>query len=98
MKKQPNLHWKQHATLGVSVKARNDYADYDYLDKLNLEELEWLKGFHREFINADFQHKHCKHYRTKKQKRLIYSLNNQRNRDLYNIAKWTNNLYLKESK
>lgn len=86
---KPNLHWRQYATLGVSVKLRNDYADYDYLDKLNKEELRWLKGFHREYVNADFKHTHKKHYRTKKARRIIYGLNNSRNRDLYGIAKWS---------
>lgn len=86
------ISWKTQATLGVSVKNRNDYADYDYLDKLNKQELNWLKGFHREYINADFKHPYKKHSRSKKQKQKMYELNNIKNRDLYNILKWSNKL------
>lgn len=96
-KKTPSLHWKKWATLGVSVKLRNDYADYDYLDKLSREDLKWLKGFHREYINADFQHKYKKLITGKKARKAVYDLNNSRNRDLYNIAKWSHNLYLNET-
>lgn len=84
---------KQRATLGVSVKLRNDYADYDYLNKLNPEELKFLKAFHREFVNADFKHKHGRIYDKKYQKQRIYALNNARNRDVFNIKKWTGQLY-----
>jgi hypothetical protein len=87
------MNWKDHATLGVSVKLRNDYADYDYLDKLSPNELKWLKGFHREYINADFAHRHTRHYKSKKQRKAIYDANNARNRDLYGIYKWTGELY-----
>jgi hypothetical protein len=88
------INWKNHATLGVSVKTRNDYADYDYLDKLNKKELQWLKGFHREYINADFKHCYRKCFKRIKDKRNCYSLNNIRNRDTYNITKWQNKLFL----
>jgi len=88
------VHWKKLPSLGVSVKLRNDYADYDYIHKLNAKELNWLKGFHREYVNADFKHRYKKHYKTKLKKRSIYSLNNSRNRDIYNILKWSNKLYL----
>lgn len=87
------MYWKSRATLGVSVKNRNDYADYDYLDKLNEKELRWLKAFHREYINADFKHKYRKLIKSKKRKQEIYHINNARNRCLYNLLKWTNELY-----
>lgn len=88
------MNWKDRATLGVSVKLRNDYADYDYLDQLSPKDLKWLKGFHREYINADFKHNHTRHFKTKKEKKFVYDLNNIRNRDLYNVLKWTGNLWL----
>lgn len=88
------LYYKSRATLGVSVKNRNDYADYDYLHKLDEKTLFWLKGFHREFVNSDFQHKYKKIYRGIKKKRQIYNLNNQRNRCLYNKTKWSNKLVM----
>ena len=84
-----NFYYKSRATLPVSVKHRNDYADYDYLDKLNPEQLSWLKGFNREFVNADFNHAFVKHFTDKK---IAYDLNNSRNRCLYNLAKYSNEL------
>lgn len=81
------------ATLGVSTKRRNDYADYDYLDKLDLKSLNWLKGFNREYVNADFKHNYKKLYKNKTAKRAIYNLNNARNRCLYNLTKATFELY-----
>jgi hypothetical protein len=88
------INWKQHATLGVSAKYRNDYADYDYLDKLNESDLMWLRAFHREYINSDFKHKYKKLYKGKKQKKVIYGLNNCRQRCVYNRKKWRNELFL----
>jgi hypothetical protein len=83
-----SLAWKTRAKLGVSMRYRNDYADYDYLHKLDKETLEWLKGFHREWANSDFKHKHTKIYHDQQDKREIYGLNNSRQRDLYNQLKW----------
>lgn len=93
-----NIYWRKTASLGVSVKNRNDYADYDYLDKLNKQELDWFKGFHREYVNADFKHTHRKIYKGKKQKRSIYGLNNSRNRDVYGICKVRHKLILRNEK
>jgi len=42
---------------------------------------------------ADFKHKYTKHFKPKKLRKEIYNLNNIRNRDTYNIAKWTHRLY-----
>lgn len=80
------------ATLPVSVKNRNDCADYDYLDKLNPTELRWLKGFNREYVNADFKHKYVKHFKRVEEKRECYRLNNIRNRCLYARLKVRNDL------
>lgn len=88
------MNWKQMGTLGSSVKLRNDESDYDYLHKLNHKELNWLKGFHREYVNADFKHKYKRLFRTKKNIKMIYDRNNSRNRDLYGILKWTGDLLL----
>lgn len=83
--------WSKKATLGVSTKIRNDFSDYDYISKLSKAELSFLKGFNREYYNADFKHKNKKHYKkTKKHKskrKICYDLNNCRNRDLYAIMK-----------
>lgn len=80
------------ATLSVSVKNRNEYADYDYLEKLSPSELNWLKGFHREFVNADFKHGYKKVHKRKSHIKDIYNKNNSRNRDIYGKKKVSNSL------
>lgn len=87
------IQWKKHGSLGSSVKNRNDESDYDYLHKLDNKTLNWLKGFHREYVNADFKHNNKKLFGKRKRK-MIYDRNNARNRDIYNVLKWTGKLYL----
>lgn len=84
---------KKWAALGVSVVNRNDYADYDYLDKLNSKELKWLKTFHQEFVNANFKHNNKIVNKRKKFIKDIYDKNNSRNRCLFNTLKWNNLLF-----
>lgn len=88
------IPWKRQPKLGVSVANRNDYADYDYISDLSPYELKWLKGFHREYVNADFKHSHKKHFKSKSKKKICYDLNNSRNRCIYNELKWKNLLLL----
>lgn len=74
-----------------SVKNRNEYNDYDYLDKLNPKEKEWLYKFHREYLNADLKHKGKVLFKKKYHKSLFY-MNNCRNRDLFSREKVKRNL------
>lgn len=76
--------WKP--TLGVSVKNRNEYSDYDYLDVLSEKDRLWLKKFHQEWLQSNFQHKKLLH-KSKKQRKRCYDMNNARNRDLYSFKK-----------
>ena len=93
MKQKPtDLSWKQRATLPVRFPKDNDFTDYDYLHKLNQSELDWLKGFTREWICADFNHKFTHVHTTREHKRECYTLNNLRYRDIYNRAKWSGHL------
>lgn len=49
---------KKHAALDpkYNLKIRQEeIADYDYLDQLNEEELDFLNQFNAEYINADFR-------------------------------------------
>lgn len=85
VKKEVNIY--DIAGLPVSVKNRNDYADYDYINQLDPKALKWLKGFNREYINADFSHKYTKLFKGKRKKKECYTLNNIRNRCLYNQLK-----------
>lgn len=74
-----------------SVKARHEFCDYDYLDKLNNEEYEFLRKFNREYLNADFKHK--KRLLNKKQRKKSYTDNNSRNRDIYSRTLIRGRLY-----
>lgn len=69
-------------------RVRQEYLDYDYLDKLNEEELNWLNKFTAEWNNAEIKegdpnaiHDYSKH------KKEIFDRNNARNRDLYGHVK-----------
>lgn len=73
-------------TLGVSVKVRNEYSDYDYLHKLNSSELKWLIQFHQEYLNCNLQVKPSIHT-TKEQISDIYSMNNSKNRCAFSVCK-----------
>jgi hypothetical protein len=68
-------------------RLRQESMDYDYLDKLNPDELAWLDRFTNEYLNASF-----KHDETDIQSYEIYGKdsndrNNARNRDLYGLLK-----------
>lgn len=84
--------YHKRATLKVSKKIRNDLADYDYVHKLSPYELDWLNGFNREYVNADFKHKFKSHYSSNEHKRIVYRLNNSRNRCLYGVLKVTHRI------
>lgn len=92
--KKQLVDWKAKATLPVSVKNRNEQADYDYLEKLSAKDLLWLKGFNREFVNADFKHSYKKVHKSKKRIKDCFDRNNSRNRDLYSKAKVENKLFI----
>ena len=66
----------------LNLKTRYELIDYDYLDKLNPEELAWLNKFTSEYTNADFRHSKPLH-RTKKKRRECYAANNARNRCIF---------------
>lgn len=81
------IPFSKMATLPVSTKVRNDYADYDYVKTLSKDEVEWLTAFNREYYNADFKHKGPKIFKDKEQISFRYGENNARNRDSYAITK-----------
>lgn len=61
-------------------KIRQEYLDYDYLDKLNKKELDWLNRFTEEYLGANFNHSGTKLHRSKEKRRELYNNNNSRNR------------------
>jgi hypothetical protein len=80
LSKYPRLDKKK------ATKARKDLIDYDYLDKLNEEELKLLNQFTDEYYCANFTGEtvHKKEYRKECEKR-----NNDRNNDLLTIKEIT---------
>lgn len=70
-----------------NLKSRIDLLDYDYLDKLNPKEKEWLAKFTEEYTHANFSHSGTKIHKKKAHKTDSYNRNNARNRDIYTIQK-----------
>lgn len=69
-------------------RVRQEFGDYDYLDKLNDEEKSWLAKFTAEYLNAEVSkddknllHDYEDH------RKGIYNANNARNRDMYGLVK-----------
>lgn len=68
-------------------KVRQEYIDYDYLDKLSESELTWLNKFSEEYINARFTNGSSDIDQTPEGRKAAYNRNNARNRCLYSQLK-----------
>lgn len=70
-------------------KNRRESIDFDYLDQLSVEELEWLNKFMEEHNGANLDYKNLKNnlHNTKELKKDCTDRVNARNRCLYTIAK-----------
>src|ERR1700675_796652 len=66
----------------MNTRIRQNSIDQDYIDKLSEKEKQWLNNFMEESVGANFNHEGKKHYKTKAEKRKIYTENNARNRDI----------------
>lgn len=53
-KKKTSRRMKDTFDPGMNPKSRRDLLDYDYLHKLNKNELEYLQKFTEEFVHANF--------------------------------------------
>jgi len=75
------------------LKSRTDLLDYDYLHKLNKEELEFLNKFTGEYVNAGInkEDKTVLH-KTKRLRKNCYDMNNARNRDITTRTKMLNKM------
>lgn len=74
-----------------TLKNRIEFLDYDYLDKLNEEELAWLNKFTEEELHASFEKDNKKNLNKKKEdKQRVYNINNTRNKDLFSRLKTRN--------
>ena len=67
---------------GYNLKSRQHLIDFDYLDKLNPEELDWLNRFSEEYHGANFKHKGKIVQRKKAQRKNCTDMNNHRNNDV----------------
>ena len=76
----------------TSLRSREELVDYDYLDKLNDEELKFLNQFTEEWVHdrvypsKDGKYK-PKFHKTKAERKRVNDMNNARNRDTYGKAK-----------
>lgn len=95
---------KKYAALdrNTTLPIRKEFHDYDYLDKLGKDELDWLNRFTAEDLHADFGHKGKRVYKKKMVTKVIkstgqkrkfdvgkkdcYDRNNARNNDVYGKA------------
>lgn len=85
MKKKRNRRSKQkYPALNpeFNLRSRSDLIDYDYVDKLNDKDKEWLNSFTEEYTNANFNHKGKPIQKKKEYKKDSYDRNNARNRDI----------------
>jgi hypothetical protein len=71
------------------VANRREYVDYDYVGELDDKAKDFLNRFTEEYYIANFKHKGKAVSKSKKSKKDSYDRNNQRNRDLYSMAKVT---------
>lgn len=93
-KKRKNKRSKvKHPSLnpGYNLLTRKEYLDYDYLNELSEEELEFLAKFTSEWLNANFSKDDDENILQGKEiKKEVYNRNNARNRCVYSRAKAQN--------
>lgn len=76
-----------------TTRVRQEYLDYDYLDKLNEEELTWLNKFTEEYLNDSFKRDGTDIQTYEKYGKDANDRNNARNRDLYGALKNKDNKF-----
>jgi hypothetical protein len=70
-----------------NLKSRSHLIDFDYLDRLTPQELQFLNDFMEGYANADFRTPSVgKMFKDVKARRKIYRENNARNRCFYTRA------------
>lgn len=88
--KYPNLNPR------LNPRPRQEFIDFDYLDKLNDDELEWLNKFVGEELNASFLNDGTDFNQTKEERKVIYDSNNHRNIDTYSLNRAGSSVLSKE--
>jgi hypothetical protein len=74
----------------LNPRTRYELLDYDYLDKLNQDEMQWLQDFTEEYVHANFNHPGRRIHKGRKHaqyKKDCYDRNNARNRCIWSRAK-----------
>lgn len=73
----------------LNLKTRYDLIDYDYVNKLDENEKQWLNKFTEEYVNASLDTENIDNnfHNTQDLKRDCYRRNNARNRDILTRAK-----------
>lgn len=77
----------------MNLRSRAELNDFDYLEKLSQEELAYLNAFCEGWNNADFRNPKTQElFKSSKEKRECYTMNNARNRCVYTRAKASNSV------
>lgn len=76
-----------------TTRVRQEYLDYDYLDKLSAEELDWLNKFTDEYLNDSFKKDGTDIQSYEKYGKDANDRNNARNRCLYGALKNKDNKF-----
>lgn len=83
----------------LNLRSRFELLEFDYKDKLNKKQKDWLNKFNEEYVNASLDSKNLSKnlHNTDKLKKDCYNRNNARNRDILNRGKASGTLnYLED--
>lgn len=67
-------------------KIKQEYFDFDYLDKLNDKEKAWMSQFNEEYLGARLNGNKKPLHKTQVLKKNCFDMNNARNRDITSNA------------
>ncbi len=86
-----------------NTKVRRELLDYDYLHKLNAEELKWLAQFTDEYVGGAVHKKNGRVmngylHSTNELAKACYDANNKRNSDIFTVGKANNFVHTIEGK
>lgn len=68
-------------------RIKQEYHDYDYIDKLSDAEKQWLSDFTGEWLGANLNDSGKKMHKSNKRRKQVFDMNNSRNRDIISHAR-----------